>query len=101
MKLTDIDRVNHLITELGTVKELNGLVGRADPADLRLFIAAPGDASLEMSAEGAESPHHRGFAATPGFLAELKQRALAEITARRHAIISELAALGVDAEEPA
>ena len=32
MKLKDIDQVNHLIAELGGVKELIALAERADPA---------------------------------------------------------------------
>jgi hypothetical protein len=99
MKLKDIDRVNHLIAELGAVKELITLAGHADPADVKLFIKGPGDASIEMSAEGAESTHYRGFTATLGFLSELKRLALEEITARQRTIIGELAKLGVEAEE--
>lgn len=98
MKLTDIDRVNHLIAELGSVKELIALAGRAEPGDLKLFIQGPGDASIEMSAEGVESTHYRGFSATPAFLDQLKRLALEEIAARQKAIIGELAALGVEAD---
>ncbi len=99
MKLKDIDRVNHLIAELGAVKELVALAERADAGDLKLFIQGPGDASIEMSAEGAESTHYRGFTATPAFLDQLKRLALEEIGARRKAIVSELAGLGVEADE--
>ncbi len=99
MKLKDIDRVNHLIAELGAVKELITLAEHADPGDVKLFIKGPGDASIEMSAEGAESTHYRGFSATPGFLDQLKRLALEEITARQRTIIGELAELGVESEE--
>ena len=99
MKLTDIDRVNHLIAELGAVKELTSLAERADAGDLKLFIQGPGQASIEMSAEGAESTHYRGFSATPAFLELLKRQALEEIGARRKSIIGELAGLGVEADE--
>ena len=74
MKLTDIDRVNHLIAELGAVKELASLAERADAGDLKLFIQGPGEASIEMSAEGAESTHYRGFTATLAFLEMLEER---------------------------
>lgn len=99
MKLADIDRVNHLVAELGSVKELVSIAERADAGDLKLFIQGPGEASIEMSAEGAESTHYRGFSATPAFLDQLKRLALQEIAARRQAIIGELALLGVEAEE--
>ncbi len=99
MKLKDIDRVNHLIAELGGVKELLALAERADPGDVKLFIQGPGDASIEMSAEGVESTHYRGFSATPAFLDQLKHLALGEIAARRKAIVGELAGLGVEADE--
>ena len=99
MKMKDIDRVNHLIAELGAVKELIALADRADPGDVKLFIQGPGDASIEMSAEGAESTHYRGFSATRAFLGELKRLAVEEIAARQKAIIGELAGLGVEADE--
>jgi hypothetical protein len=98
MKLQDIDRVNHLIAELKGVKDLVGLAERAEPGDLKLFIQGPGDASIEMSAEGVESTHYRGFSATPAFLDNLKRMALEEIATRRNAIIDELAGLGVEAD---
>jgi len=96
MKLKDIDRVNHLIAELDSVKELINLTEQADPAELRLYIKGPGEASIEMSAEGAESTHYRGFSVRPAFLGQLKQLALAELEARRQAIVVELAKLGVE-----
>lgn len=46
-----------------------------------------------------KSTHYRGFSATPAFLDQLKRLALQEIAARRQAIIGELAALGVEADE--
>jgi hypothetical protein len=99
MKLSDIEQVNHLISELGAVRELISLADRADPGDVKLFIQGQGDASIEMSAEGAASTHYRGFTATPGFLEELKRLAVEEIAARRKAIIGELGGLGVEADE--
>ena len=99
MKLKDIDQVNHLIGELDAVKGLIDTARQADAGDLTLFIKGPGDASIEMSAEGAASTRYRGFSATADFLARLKQLALEELAARRRAIITELAALGVEADE--
>ena len=99
MKLKDIDQVNHLIGELDAVKDLVGIAQNAEPGDLMLFIKGPGDSSIEMSAEGAASTRYRGFSATPDFLARLKQLALEELAARRRAIIAELAALGVEADD--
>lgn len=99
MKLKDIDRVNHLIAELGAVKELVSLTERADSLDVKLFIKGAGETSIEMSSEGAESTHYRGFSATPAFLEELKRLALAELAARQTAIVGELAGLGVEAGE--
>ena len=94
----DIERVNHLIAELDAVKELVRLTERAEPADMKLSaINGPGDTSIEMSAEGAESTHYRGFSATPAFLARLRQLALEELAARQQAIIDDLAKLGVEA----
>jgi len=98
MKLKDIDRVNHLIAELGTVKDLVSLTERADPADLKLYIEGPAEVSLEMSAGGEESTHYHGFSATAAFLARLKELALEELAARQRAIVDELASLGVEAE---
>jgi len=98
MKLKDIDHVNHLIAELGAVKDLIHVTERSDPADLKLHIHGPSDVSIEMSAEGAESTHYRGFSATPAFLAHLKELAIEELAARQHAILAELAGLGVEAE---
>lgn len=98
MKLKDIDRVNHLIGELATVKELVSVTERSEPADLKLYIHGPNEVSIEMSAEGAESTHYRGFSATPAFLARLKTLALEEMATRQRAILDELAGLGVEAE---
>jgi hypothetical protein len=96
MKLADIDRVNHLVGELGEVKGLIALAERSEPAMFQLFIEAPGDASLRMSQQGASTTHSRGVAVTDGFLASLKQLAVAELRALQQRILAELTALGVD-----
>ncbi len=96
MKLGDIDRVNHLVGELGEVKGLIALAARSEPAVYQLFIEAPGDASLRMSQQGAATTHSRGVAVSDGFLASLKQLAVVELQARQEHILAELAALGVD-----
>jgi hypothetical protein len=98
MKIQDIDKVNHLIAELNSMKELIGHADRADPADCELFIKLPGDASIRMSSEGAASTHYEGFSASPDFLGKLQRLAVDELDARRRGIIAELAALGVEAE---
>jgi hypothetical protein len=96
MKLTDIDRVNHLVANLA---EINGLIATAESAESAMFqlmIEAPGDASFKMSAEGASTSHSRGTEASAGFLASLKDLAVGELHARRATVLRELAALGVD-----
>jgi hypothetical protein len=98
MKLKDIEAVNHLVAELQSVGELIAIAQHAEPVDCQLFIKGPGEASIEMSAEGASSTRYRGFSTSTGFLSRLKDLALEEIHSRRRAIIAELAALGVDAE---
>jgi hypothetical protein len=98
MKIQDIDKVNHLITELNAMKELIGHAQRADPTDCELFIKMPGDASMRLSSEGAASTHYQGFAASVEFLRRLQQLAVEELDGRRRGIIAELAALGVEAE---
>ena len=96
MKLTDIDRVNHLVAELDDVKALIAMAARTEASAYQVFIEAPGDASLRMSDEGPSTSHSRGIAASPGFLAQVKQLAISELQSRRQAILTELAALGVD-----
>jgi hypothetical protein len=81
------------------VRELITTTTAADAADLMLFIKGPGDASIEMSSEGAASTRYRGFSATTGFLEQLKLLAIEELGRRRKAIVAELAGLGVEAEE--
>lgn len=98
MKLEDIDKVNHLVAELNAVKELIVHAGRAEPVDCELFIKLPGDASINMSNEGASSTHYMGFSASPEFLARLKQLAIEEFNAKRRGIVAQLADLGVEAE---
>jgi hypothetical protein len=51
-----------------------------------------------MSSEGAASTHYEGFSASPEFLRKLQLLAVEELDARRHGIIAELAALGVEAD---
>lgn len=97
MKLGDIDKVNHLVAELGAVKGLIAHAERAEAGDCELFIKLPGDASINMSSEGASSTHYMGFNASPEFLTRLKTLAIEEFDAKRRGIIAELAALGVDA----
>ena len=96
MKLTDVDRVNHLVTELEDVKALIAMAARAQDNAYQVVIDAPGDASLHMSYEGSSSTHSRGIAASPGFLARVKQLAVAELQSQQQGILTELAALGVD-----
>ncbi len=98
MKIQDIDRVNHLIGELNSMKELIAHAQRADPADCELFIKMPGDASMRLSSEGSASTHYQGFSASPEFLHRLQQLAVEELDGRRRSIIGELASLGVEAE---
>jgi len=96
MKLADIDRVNHLIAGLG---EINALIRTAEAADTAMFelvIEAPGDASFKMSAEGSSTSHSRGTEVSAGFLASLKELAVAELRARREIVLKDLTALGVD-----
>jgi len=96
MKLADIDKVNHLIGDLG---EINSLIRTAEAAEQTMFqllIEAPGDASFKMSSEGASTSHSRGTGVTAGFLAKLKELAVAELRARREVVLADLAALGVD-----
>ena len=98
MKIEDIDKVNHLIGELNGMKQLIAHAEHADPVDYELFIKLPGDASIRMSSEGAASTHYEGYAVSPEFLEKLRRIAVDELDARRHSIIAELAALGVEAE---
>ena len=99
MKIQDIDKVNHLIGELNSMKALITHAENADPAECELFIKLPGDSSIRMSSEGAAATHYQGFSASPDFLRRLHRSAMEELEARRKSIFDELAALGVDAEE--
>jgi hypothetical protein len=96
MKLADIDKVNHLIGDLGEINSLIGTAEAAEPATFQLLIEAPGDASFKMSAEGASTSHSRGTEVSPGFLARLKELAIAELRSRREVVLKNLTALGVD-----
>jgi hypothetical protein len=97
MKIQDIEKVNHLISELAGMKELIAHAEKADPSDCELFIKLPGDASIRMSSEGAASTHYQGYSVSPNFLRKLQRLAVEELDARRRSIIAELAALGVEA----
>lgn len=96
MKLEDLAQVNHLVNELKEVRTLIGMAERAEPAAYQVFIEAPGDSSLKMSAEGATTSHANGVAATPGFLAEVKRIAVQELRAHETSLLKQLRALGVD-----
>ena len=98
MKLADIDRVNHLVTELDDVKALIAMAARAEGNAYQVVIEAPGDSSLHMSEEGASTSHSRGIGVSPEFLAQVKRIAVAELQSRQQGILAELAALGVDTE---
>ncbi|MGA8191949.1 MAG: hypothetical protein WB902_01080 [Acetobacteraceae bacterium] len=98
MKIQDIERVNHLVAELSGIKELIAHAERAEPADFEAFIKLPGDASIRLSGEGAASSHYSGFSASPEFLGRLQRLSIEELNARRGSLISELAALGVEAD---
>jgi hypothetical protein len=98
MKLTDIDRVNHLVSELADIKTLVAMAERAEPTSYQLFIEAPGDGGIRLSAEGASTSHSRGIDVSPAFLARLKSLALEELEARRQRVLEELARLGVETE---
>src|SRR5215213_3293397 len=43
MKLKDLERVNHLVTQLDDIRRLTGMAEQANPTALKLFIEAPGD----------------------------------------------------------
>jgi hypothetical protein len=96
MKLTDIERVNHLVSVLNDVETIIAVSEKTEPGGYQLFIEAPGDSSLKMSSEGASTSHSRGIDVTTGFLERLKQLALEELQAKRQAVLAELAALGVE-----
>ena len=96
MKLADIDKVNHLVTALADINGLIGTAEAAEPTTFQLLIEAPGDASFKMSAEGASTSHSRGTEVSTGFLASLKQLAVAELRGRREVVLRDLSSLGVD-----
>jgi hypothetical protein len=96
MKLSDIDKVNHLVAALADINGLIGTAETAEPAAFQLLIEAPGDASFKMSAEGASTSHSRGTEVSNGFLASLKDLAVAELRARREIVLRDLGALGVE-----
>lgn len=99
MKLTDIDRVNHLVAQLEDIKSQIALAERADDAAFQLLVEAPGDAGLRMSQEGASTAHSRGIDVSPRFLAELKRLAVQELDTKRGSILAELAQLGVETND--
>ena len=96
MKLEDLERVNRLVDELKEMKALIGMAERAEPPAFQVFIEAPGDASLKMSAEGATTSHANGVVVSAGFLADVKRLAVAELRAHERKLLDELRQLGVD-----
>lgn len=96
MKLTDIERLNHLVAELDDIKSLIATAGRAESSAYQVYIDAPGDTGLRMSEEGASTSHSRGIGVSSAFLAKVKDLAVAELQSRQQAILAELTALGVD-----
>src|SRR5450755_93428 len=96
MKLSDIEKVNHLVAALADVDSLIQTAEAAEPAMLQLLIEAPGDASFRMSFEGSSTAHSRGTDVSADFLASLKTLAAAELRAKRETVLRELASLGVD-----
>ncbi len=99
MKLTDIDKVNHLVTALQDMRSLIHTAEKAEPSMFQLLIESGGDASLKMSLEGASTSHSGGVAVSESFLKSLRQLALDELHAKRDVILADLAALGVDTAE--
>lgn len=83
MKLQDLERVNHLVSEPADIKSLIDMAQRAEPMAFQLFIEAPDDAGLRMSMEGASTTHSGGINASAGFLDSLKRLAIAELQATR------------------
>jgi hypothetical protein len=98
MKLTDIDRVNHLIGELSDIRTLIGMAERADTSAYQLMIEAGGEGGMKLSSEGTSTSHSRGIDVAPAFLERLKGLALEELQAKRQRLLGELTALGVDTE---
>ena len=98
MKLQDLERVNHLVSEPADIKSLIDMAQRAEPMAFQLFIEAPGDASLRMSMEGASTTHSRGINVSTGFLESLTRLAVEELQGHKQQVLSELIALGVDPE---
>lgn len=96
MKLADIDRVNHLVAELADIKALIETAEHADTAAYQVFIEAPGDAGLRMSAEGASTTHARGIDVADAFLTKVKHLAVSELQSRQKTVLAALSALGVD-----
>jgi hypothetical protein len=98
MKLADIDRVNHLIAELSEITRLISVAERADIAAYQVFVEAPGDSSLKMSAEGPSTSHAQGVGVSQEFLGRLKELAVEELRAKRSRILADLQGLGVETE---
>jgi hypothetical protein len=96
MKLSNLDKVNHLVAGLEEIRSLIATAEAAEPSTFQLLIEAPGDASFKMSSEGSSTSHSRGTDVSAGFLAGLKKLAVAELREKRDAVLKELTALGVD-----
>jgi hypothetical protein len=96
MKLSNLEKVNHLVAGLDEIRSLIATAEAAEPSTFQLLIEAPGDASFKMSAEGASTAHSRGTDVSAGFLEGLKKLAGAELRAKRDTVLKELSSLGVD-----
>ena len=92
----DIDRVNHLVGELGDIKRLIAIAEAAEIGAYEVFVEAPGDASLKMSQEGPSTSHAQGVGVSDAFLERLKVLAVEELHAKRTRILGDLKALGVE-----
>jgi hypothetical protein len=97
MKVADLERVNHLVTELGDIRLLIERAERAEPSAYELLIETAGDGGMKLSAEGTSTAHSSGIDVTPDFLARLKTLALEELRAKQQRVVAELAELGVEA----
>jgi hypothetical protein len=99
MRLSDIDKVNHLVVALRDMRALIHRAEQAEPAMFELFMEAAGDSSLKMSKEGSSTSHSGGVSVSDGFLESLRQLALGELRDKRDTILADLTALGVDTAE--
>jgi hypothetical protein len=96
MKLGDLERVNHLVSELEDIKLLIDRAERSDPAAFEVIIEAGGDGGMKLSAEGTSTAHSQGIDVTAEFLEKLKRLALEELQVKQQRVIAELTKLGVE-----